>query len=361
MFDTHGRDDVESIDTGRPAPAPGPTPATAPPLIDPFGRALTYLRVSVTDRCDLRCVYCMNETMTFLPKRDVLSFEELDRITAAFVRLGVRKLRVTGGEPLVRRDILTFFGVLARHLEAGAVDEVTLTTNATLLARYAADLAARGVRRVNVSLDSLDPATYGAITHGGDVRQALAGIAAARRAGLAVKINVVALKGINEGQLAGMLAWCGGEGLDMTLIEVMPMGDIGASNRTDQYLPLSRVRDRLAARWTLKDIPDRTGGPARYVRVAETGRRLGFITPLTNNFCGGCNRVRLTCTGRLYLCLGQSASADLRAVVRASADDGALDRAIRDAVAAKPRGHDFVIDRGSDARPVDRHMNVTGG
>ncbi len=335
----------------------------APLLRDRYGRATTYLRVSVTDRCNFRCAYCMSEDMTFLPKPEILSLEELDRICAAFVRLGVRKLRITGGEPLLRRGVLTLFRGLSRHLDSGAVDEVTLTTNGSRLAGYAADLVACGVRRVNISLDTRDPVRFRAISPFGDLSQVLAGIAAAQAAGLAIKINTVALKGVNEGELADLVAWCGAEGLDMTLIEVMPMGSMG--NRRDQYLPLTEVRRRLAERWTLTDVAERTGGPARYVRVKETGRKLGFIAPLTHNFCEGCNRVRLTCTGVLYLCLGQSDAADLRDCVRSLVRNEDLDDAIRSAVARKPKGHEFATDgdgKGDKPGGINgRTMNVTGG
>jgi cyclic pyranopterin phosphate synthase len=329
-------------------------------LIDPFGRKISYLRVSVTDRCDFRCVYCMAEDMSFLPKRELLSLEELDRLCSAFVRLGVRKLRLTGGEPLVRRDIMTLFRNLGRHLTAGALDELTLTTNGSQLTRYAAELAAAGVKRVNVSIDTLDPAKFTAITRWGKLEQVLDGVFAAKAAGLQVKINAVALRGVNDDAFDQMLAWCGEHGFDLTIIEVMPMGDIGPQ-RVDQYLPVSLVRADLAKRWTLEDSDYRTGGPARYVTVRETGRRLGFITPLTHNFCESCNRVRVTCTGTLYMCLGQEDAADLRAPLRASADDGLLDRAIADAIARKPKGHDFIIDRRHQAPSVSRHMSVTGG
>jgi cyclic pyranopterin phosphate synthase len=328
-------------------------------LIDPFGRAITYLRVSVTDRCDLRCVYCMAEDMSFLPRAEILSLEELERVSAAFIRLGVRKLRITGGEPLVRRDVLSLFRGLGSRLGQG-LDELTLTTNGTRLDRFAGDLAAAGVRRVNVSLDTLDPEKFTRITRWGKIGTVLAGLRAARAAGLAVKINTVALRGENEDELADMLAWCGDEGFDLTLIEAMPMGEIGAL-RADQYLPLSIVRARVRQRFTLEESEYATGGPSRYYTVRETGRRLGFITPMTHNFCEGCNRVRLTVTGTLYLCLGQDDAADLRAVLRRSGDDAALDEAIRDAVARKPKGHDFVIDRRRPAASVARHMSVTGG
>jgi cyclic pyranopterin phosphate synthase len=331
------------------------------PLIDPFARAVTYLRVSVTDRCDFRCVYCMAEDMTFLPKAEVLSLEELDRLCSAFVRLGVRKLRLTGGEPLVRRNVMGLVRNLGRHLRSGALDELTITTNGSQLARYADELVDAGVRRINVSLDTLDAALFTRLTRWGKLDQVMAGLEAARRAGLAVKINAVALKGTNEDEMDRLVAWTGEMGFDLVLIEVMPMGDIGGEARLDQYLPLSLVRTRLAKNWTLDETDYRTGGPARYFTVRETGRRLGFITPLTHNFCESCNRVRLTCTGTLYMCLGQDDAADLRAPLRASADDAVLDRAIREAISRKPKGHDFVIDRRRSGPAVERHMSVTGG
>jgi cyclic pyranopterin phosphate synthase len=328
-------------------------------VVDPFGRAITYLRVSVTDRCDLRCVYCMAEDMTFLPKAQVLSLEELERVCAAFVRLGVRKLRLTGGEPLVRRNIMSLIRALGSRLGQG-LDELTLTTNGTQLAQYAGDLAAAGVKRINVSLDTLEAEKFATITRWGKLDQVLDGIRAAKEAGLRVKINAVALKDINAGELDHMVEWCGREGHDLTIIEVMPMGDIG-EQRVDQYLPISMVRAQLKRRWTLEDIDYRTGGPARYVRVKETGGLLGFITPLTHNFCESCNRVRLTCTGTLYMCLGQEDAADLRAPLRAGESDAPLEEAIRAAIARKPKGHDFIIDRRADPRSVSRHMSVTGG
>jgi cyclic pyranopterin phosphate synthase len=334
--------------------------ASAAPLIDPFQRAIQYLRVSVTDRCDFRCVYCMAEDMTFLPKAEILSLEELDRLCSAFVRMGVRKLRLTGGEPLVRRDIMKLFRALGRHIQTGALDELTVTTNGSQLAKYAQELRDCGVRRINVSLDTLDPDKFKAITRWGRFDQVQAGLDAARAAGLAIKINAVALKGVNEDELDRMVAWCGEHGYDLTIIEVMPMGDIGP-DRLDQYLPLSIVRARLAQRWTLEESDYRTGGPARYVTVKETGGRLGFITPLTHNFCESCNRVRLTCTGTLYMCLGQEDAADLRAPLRASDDDTLLDAAIREAISRKPKGHDFIIDRRHRGPAVGRHMSVTGG
>lgn len=327
-------------------------------MIDPFGRQVSYLRVSVTDRCDLRCVYCMAEDMTFLPKAEILSLEELERLCRTFVRLGVRKLRLTGGEPLVRRDIMTLIGNLGTLIGHG-LDELTLTTNGTQLARYALDLKAAGVRRINVSLDTMEPAKFKAITRWGDLGKVMDGLAAAKEAGLAVKLNTVALKGVNEDEFDRLVGWCGDQGFDLTFIETMPMGDV-EGDRTAQYLPLGEVRARLAQRWTLDDIDHRTGGPARYVRIGETGGRVGFITPMTHNFCESCNRVRLTCTGTLYMCLGQNDAADLRTPLRVSEGDEAVTHAIRNAIARKPKGHDFIIDR--DARPsVARHMSVTGG
>ena len=328
-------------------------------MIDPFGRAITYLRVSVTDRCDLRCVYCMAEDMTFLPKQEVLSLEELERLCAAFIRLGTHKLRITGGEPLVRRGVMTLFQRLGARIGDG-LSELTLTTNGTQLAKHADALYAAGVRRVNVSMDTLDPARFAAITRWGKLDKVLEGIAAAKAAGLHVKVNAVALKGVNEDEIGDMLAWCGAQGHDLCLIETMPMGDIGG-DRTDQYLPLSLVRGRLRRDWTLQETGYGTGGPARYFDVAETGTRIGFITPMTHNFCESCNRVRLTCTGTLYMCLGQDDAADLRRVLRGGADDDALDETIREAITRKPKGHDFVIDRRSPAPAVARHMSLTGG
>jgi cyclic pyranopterin phosphate synthase len=329
-------------------------------LIDPFQRAITYLRVSVTDRCDFRCVYCMAENMTFLPKADLLSLEELDRLCSVFIGKGVTKLRLTGGEPLVRRGIMTLVASLARHLTTGALKELTLTTNGSQLVKYAAELKGHGVERINVSLDTLDADKFRAITRWGDVDKVLAGIDAAQKAGLRVKINAVALKGVNEDELARLLDWAHGRGMDLTIIEVMPLGDVGET-RLDQYLPLSLVRGRLAERYTLEDSDYRTGGPARYVRVKETGGRLGFITPLTHNFCESCNRVRITCTGTLYMCLGQDDAADLRGPLRASESNNLLDAAIDEAITRKPKGHDFVIDRRHQRPAVSRHMSVTGG
>ncbi len=330
-------------------------------MIDPYGRAITYLRVSVTDRCDFRCVYCMSEDMTFLPKADILSLEELDRLCSAFVRQGVRKLRMTGGEPLVRRNIMSLFRSLSRHLKSGALDELTLTTNGSQLARYAEELAGLGVNRVNVSLDTLDPHKFAAITRWGRFDQVMDGLDAAKAAGLGVKINTVALRGVNDDEIERLAAWCGAQGFDLTFIEVMPMGDIGGEDRLDQYLPLSMVRARLAERWTLEESGHRTGGPARYVDLRETGQRIGFITPMTHNFCESCNRVRLTCTGTLYMCLGQEDAADLRAPLRMSDDDALLDSAIGEAIGRKPKGHDFVIDRRRGRPATSRHMSVTGG
>ena len=330
------------------------------PLIDPFARAITYLRVSVTDRCDFRCVYCMSEHMSFLPKADLLSLEELDRLCSAFIAKGVTKLRLTGGEPLVRRGIMTLFASLSRHLGTGALKELTLTTNGSQLAKYAAELKGYGVERINVSLDTLDPDKFRAITRWGDLDKVLAGIDAAQAAGLKVKINAVALKGVNDDEIGDMIVWAHGRGMDMTLIEVMPLGDVD-EDRLDQYLPLSLLRARLAERFTLQAIDYQTGGPARYDRVSETGGRLGFITPLTHNFCESCNRVRITCTGTLYMCLGQEDAADLRAPLRASESDEALHRAIDAAILRKPKGHDFVIDRRQQRPALARHMSVTGG
>ncbi len=337
------------------AAAPGEAP-----LIDPFGRAVTYIRVSVTDRCDFRCVYCMSEDMNFLPKRDLLSLEELDRLCSTFVGLGTRKIRVTGGEPLVRRGIMTLFRSLSRHLESGALEEVTVTTNGSQLARHAQELFDCGVRRINVSLDTLDADRFRAITRWGDLGKVLEGVDAAQKAGLAIKINAVALKGVNDDEFPRLIEWAHGRGMDLTFIEVMPLGDIEAA-RVDQYLPLSLVRANLMDRFTLQNIDYQTGGPARYVRVAETGGRLGFITPMTHNFCESCNRVRVTCTGTLFMCLGQEDAADLRAPLRASESDAPLIGAIRDAILRKPKGHDFIIDRGTALPAVGRHMSVTGG
>ena len=330
------------------------------PLIDPHGRAITYLRVSVTDRCDFRCVYCMAEDMTFLPKAEVLSLEELDQVCSAFVERGVRKLRMTGGEPLVRRNIMSLFRSLSRHLDSGALDELTVTTNGSQLSRFADELADIGVKRINVSLDTLDNDKFTAITRWGRLEQVREGLAAAKAAGLAIKINTVALRGVNDDEFDRLVRWCGDEGFDLTFIEVMPMGEIGET-RLDQYMPLSMVRAKLNESWTLTDIDYATGGPARYVRVEETGGRIGFITPLTHNFCESCNRVRLTCTGTLYMCLGQEDAADLRTPLRSNDNGAALMDAIDEAIGRKPKGHDFIIDRRRRGPAVSRHMSVTGG
>ncbi len=339
------------LDRGRQKPAA---------LVDPFQRAITYLRVSVTDRCDFRCVYCMSEHMTFLPKADLLSLEELDRLCSAFVAKGVTKLRLTGGEPLVRRGIMTLVSSLSRHLESGALKELTLTTNGSQLEKYASELKANGIDRINVSLDTLDPNKFRAITRWGDLDKVLGGIKAAQAAGLQIKINTVALKGVNEDEITSLLEWAHGRGMDLTVIEVMPLGDVDES-RLDQYLPLSIVRAQVAERYTLDEIDYRTGGPARYVRVKETGGRLGFITPLTHNFCESCNRVRITCTGTLYMCLGQNDAADLRNPLRASTSNDLLNAAIDEAITRKPKGHDFLIDRRHQGPALPRHMSMTGG
>jgi cyclic pyranopterin phosphate synthase len=340
-------------------PITSTTGEAAAPLIDGFGRMVSYLRLSVTDRCDLRCVYCMSERMVFLPKAQVLTIEELDAVASAFVGLGVRKLRLTGGEPLVRRGVLGLIERLSRHLDSGALDELTLTTNGTRLAEFAADLARLGLRRINVSLDSLRSEVFARLTRGGDLGKVLEGIEAARAAGVKVKINTVALAGDNADEIPELITWAHGQGMDLTLIETMPLGEIG-EDRTDQFLSLEQVRGTLASFWTLTDLPLSTGGPARYVRIEETGGRLGLITPLTHNFCEGCNRVRLTCTGVLHSCLGREDAADLRAVLRSGAGPEALEAAIRAAIDAKPKGHDFHIERGA-APALARHMSMTGG
>ena len=331
------------------------------PLIDPFQRAIEYLRVSVTDRCDFRCVYCMSENMTFLPKKELLTLEELDRMCSAFVRLGVRKLRITGGEPLVRRNIMTFFRGMSRHLDSGALHELTLTTNGSQLAKFADDLADAGVRRINISLDTLDEAKFAQITRWGRLPQVMKGIDAAQKAGLRVKINTVALKGFNEDELETLTDWCAERDMDLTFIEVMPMGDLGNEDRLGQYWSLRELRARLAERSPLTDLPERTGGPARYVRVENTGQKIGFITPLSHNFCESCNRVRITCTGEIYTCLGQEGHSDLRAPLRASESDAQLEDAIRAAIALKPKGHDFDYSRQQVDGQVSRHMSHTGG
>jgi GTP 3',8-cyclase len=330
------------------------------PMVDPFGRTIRYLRVSVTDRCDLRCFYCMSEDMTFLPKADLLTLEELDRLCSAFIAKGVRKLRLTGGEPLVRRNVMSLVRSLSRHLKSGALDELTLTTNGSQLARFAGELVDCGVRRINVSLDTLDADKFRAITRWGEIDKVLAGIEAARQAGLAVKINAVALKNLNEDEIPALMQWAHGKGMGLTLIEVMPMGDVGAG-RIDQYVPLSLLRARLAQQFTLTDLDETTGGPARYVRVSETGGKLGFITPMTHNFCESCNRVRITCTGTLHTCLGHEDASDLRKPLRASPDNDLLGVTIDRAIGLKPKGHDFIIDRRHNRPSVSRHMSVTGG
>ena len=329
-------------------------------MIDPFGRHVSYLRVSVTDRCDFRCVYCMAEDMTFLPKAELLTLEELDRVCGAFIGLGVKKLRLTGGEPLVRRDVMSLFRSLGRRLQSGGLEELTLTTNGSQLARFADELVACGVRRINVSLDTLDAEKFARITRWGKFDKVMAGLDAAQSAGLEIKINMVALKKVNRDEIDAMLRWCGEKGFDLTLIETMPLGEI-EGDRTDQYLPLSVVRSDLQQRWTLDEVDYSSGGPARYVRVRETGRRLGLITPLTHNFCESCNRVRLTCTGMLYMCLGQDDNADLRRAVRESETDEPLVAAIEEAIGRKPKGHDFIIDRRNNRPALSRHMSVTGG
>lgn len=341
-------------------PSASPSAALSSAMTDPFGRTISYLRVSVTDRCDLRCFYCMSEDMTFLPKADLLTLEELDRLCSAFIAKGVKKLRLTGGEPLVRRNVMSLVRSLSRHLTSGALNELTLTTNGTQLAKHARELADCGVRRINVSLDTLDPRKFREITRWGEIDKVLEGIEAARAAGLAVKINAVALKNLNEDELPDLLRWAHGKAMGLTLIEVMPMGEIGAG-RIDQYLPLSLVRARFAQQFTLTDLAESTGGPARYVSVAETGGKLGFITPMTHNFCESCNRVRVTCTGTLHTCLGHEDASDLRKPLRASDDDMLLAASIDRAIGLKPKGHDFIIDRRHDRPSVSRHMSVTGG
>jgi len=334
--------------------------APQPSMVDPFGRTITYLRVSVTDRCDFRCVYCMAEDMTFLPKADLLTLEELDRLCSVFIGRGVRKLRLTGGEPLVRRNVMSLIRSLSRHLQSGALNELTLTTNGSQLVRFADELVSCGVRRLNVSLDTLDAAKFREITRWGELAKVLAGIDAAQAAGLRVKINAVALKGVNDDEIPSLVEWAHRRDMDLTLIEVMPMGEIGVG-RVDQYVPLSMVRAALEQRYTLTDLADNTGGPARYVRVGETGGKLGFITPLTHNFCESCNRVRITCTGTIHTCLGQEDATDLRRPLRASASDELVSEAIDRAIGTKPKGHDFIIDRRHNRPSVGRHMSVTGG
>ncbi|MBW7922562.1 MAG: GTP 3',8-cyclase MoaA [Rubellimicrobium sp.] len=334
---------------------------TRPPLVDTFRRTISYLRVSVTDRCDFRCVYCMSEAMEFLPKRDLLTLEELDRLCSAFIELGITKLRITGGEPLVRRNIMQFFNAMGHHVESGALKELTVTTNGSQLERFAGDLYAAGVRRINVSLDTLDEDKFKAITRWGRFAQVMRGIDAAQAAGLKVKINTVALKGVNEDELFALAEFCAARGMDQTWIEVMPMGDLGNENRLDQYWSLDDLRATLAQEYTLTDLPDSTGGPAHYVRVGETGQRIGFITPLSHKFCESCNRVRVTCTGEIYTCLGQEGHLDLRGPLRSSESNEPLERAIRKAILLKPEGHDFDYSRGTVGGQISRHMNHTGG
>jgi cyclic pyranopterin phosphate synthase len=329
------------------------------PLIDGFGRRISYVRISVTDRCDFRCVYCMSETMTFLPRKEVLSFEEIETISRAFIARGVCKIRLTGGEPLVRRDSLDLVRALGRHVRPGGLEELTITTNGSQLGHMARDLAQAGVRRINVSLDTLDPERFAAITRRGRLADVLAGITAAREAGIAVKINMVAMRDVNDDEIVPMIEWAHGQGMDLTLIEGMPLGEVGI-DRVDTYLPLRELRDHLAERLTLTRIDKRTGGPARYFEIAETGGTLGFITPMSHNFCESCNRVRLTATGVLYLCLGQDHQVNLRDALRDGGLEG-LDAALDHAMAIKPKGHDFVLDRDHTQPAVARHMSVTGG
>ena len=336
-------------------------PNMTAPLIDPFARTIDYLRVSVTDRCDFRCVYCMSENMTFLPKKELLTLEELDRMCSAFIRMGVKKLRITGGEPLVRRGIMTFFEAMSRHLKSGALDELTLTTNGSQLEKYAQQLADFGVRRVNVSLDTLAADKFARVTRWGRLPQVLRGIEAAQAAGLRVKLNAVALKDFNEDGLFTLADWCAARDIDLTFIEVMPMGDLGSEDRIGQYWSLKDLRAQLEARGTLTDLPDRTGGPARYVRVDDTGQKIGFITPLSHNFCESCNRVRITCTGEIYTCLGQEGHSDLRGPLRSSENHSVLETAIRAAIGLKPKGHDFDYSRQQIDGQVSRHMSHTGG
>ena len=332
-----------------------------PKLIDPFNRAITYLRVSVTDRCDFRCVYCMSENMNFLPKADLLTLEELDKMCTAFISQGVEKLRITGGEPLVRRNIMEFFNSISRHLKTGALKELTLTTNGSQLHRFAEQLAEIGIKRINVSLDTLNEEKFSQITRWGRLVQVLKGIDAALAAGIKIKINTVALKDFNEDELEKIVKWCANRKMDLTFIEVMPMGDIGNENRLNQYWPLSDLRKRLTKTWTLKDTNEQTGGPARYVRVYETGQKIGFITPMTHNFCESCNRVRLTCTGELFQCLGQEDQVDLRKVLRKNSEIEPLIKAIHNAISKKPKGHDFDYSRQSISGQMSRHMSHTGG
>jgi len=332
-----------------------------PKLIDPFNRAITYLRVSVTDRCDFRCVYCMSENMNFLPKADLLTLEELDKMCSAFISQGVEKLRITGGEPLVRRNIMEFFESISRHLKTGELKELTLTTNGSQLHRFAEKLSEIGIKRINVSLDTLNEQKFSKITRWGRLSQVLKGIDAALAAGIKIKINTVALKDFNEDELEELVQWCANRKMDLTFIEVMPMGDIGNENRLNQYWPLSDLRKKLSETWTLYDTDEQTGGPARYVRLNETGQKIGFITPMTHNFCESCNRVRLTCTGELYQCLGQEDQVDLRKILRNHSDTEPLIQAIHNAISKKPKGHDFDYSRQSISGQMTRHMSHTGG
>ncbi|AIC29789.1 molybdenum cofactor biosynthesis protein A 2 (plasmid) [Rhizobium etli bv. mimosae str. IE4771] len=339
--------------------SPAPLWATARPMVDPFQRAITYLRFSVTDRCDFRCTYCMAENMNFLPKKDLLTLEEMNRLCSAFIAKGIRKLRLTGGEPLVRKNVMHLVRELGKQIGSG-LDELTLTTNGSQLARFADELYDCGVRRINVSLDTLDPDKFRQITRWGDFHRVMKGIDAAQNAGLKIKLNAVALKDFNDVEMPDMIRFAHGRGMGLTVIETMPMGEI-EEDRTDRYLPLSKLRVDLEKQFTMREIDHRTGGPARYVTVEETGGRLGFITPMTHNFCDSCNRVRLTCTGTLYMCLGQNDAADLRSMLRATEDDGPLYPAIDEAISRKPKGHDFIIHRTHNRPAVARHMSVTGG
>jgi len=327
---------------------------------DTFGRSISYLRVSVTDRCDFRCFYCMPETQTFLPRKELLNLEELDQVCSTFVERGVRKIRLTGGEPLMRRGLLDFIKGFSRHLESGDLEELTLTTNGSQLAKHAADLKALGVQRINVSLDTIDPVKFSDITRGGRLDQVLKGLDAADQAGLKIKINTVALKSYNEGELSALVGWCGARGFDLTLIETMPLGDIGG-DRTQHYVPLDDVRTTLEQDWTFKPSSYTTNGPSRYVDVVETGQKIGFITPMSEHFCDTCNRMRLTCTGTLYMCLGQDSSVNLRDALRADPSMGSLNTAIDQALTLKPKGHEFEISPDQGPTTLKRHMNVTGG
>ncbi|GJL94503.1 MAG: GTP 3',8-cyclase [Hyphococcus sp.] len=339
---------------------PQSTDTRSKALVDPFGRTITYLRLSVTDRCDLRCTYCMPERMKFLPRADLLTLEELERLVRAFMRRGVKKLRLTGGEPLLRKDVSALISRLGKDVYSGALEEMTVTTNGAQLAKYASALADAGVKRINVSLDTLDPKKFEQVTRRAVLHDVLTGIETAQRYGISIKLNVVALKDLNEKEIPSIILWAHQRGIDVSLIEIMPMGEIDA-NRLEQYLPLSSVKDRLEKDWTLTPLAYRTGGPSRYVKVEETSGRIGFITPLTQNFCDGCNRVRLTCTGRLYMCLGQDDAFDFRTLMRNGASDNDIDDAILAAISHKPKGHDFTITRECSSPSVSRQMSVTGG